>query len=86
MAAETSTFADGSRRSSHRNSNGTEHRLNIVLADRTLSSEGPTETEEPAPAVRADGEESPTAMAENLAATVSVPQLRCRSARLSFGI
>jgi len=73
MAVETSTFADGSKRSSHRNSNGTKHRLNIVLADRTLSSKGPTETEEPTPAVRANGEESPTAMAENLAATVSVP-------------
>ncbi|KAH9537389.1 hypothetical protein CY35_16G051000 [Sphagnum magellanicum] len=73
MAAETSTFADGSRRSSHRNSNGTEHCLNIVLADRTLSSEGPAGTGEPAPAVRADGEESPTAMAENVAATVPAP-------------
>jgi hypothetical protein len=73
MAAETSTFADGSRRTSHHNSNGAEHCLNIVLADRTLSSEGPAGTEEPAPAVRADGEETPTAMAENVAATVPVP-------------
>ncbi len=73
MAAETSTFADGSRRSSHRNSNGTEHCLNIVLADRTLSSEGLEGTGEPAPAVRVDGEESPTTMAENVAATVPAP-------------
>jgi hypothetical protein len=73
MDVETSTFADGSRRSSHRSSNGTEHCLNIVLADRTLSSEGPAETEELAPAIRADGEESFTAMAENVAATVPVP-------------
>jgi hypothetical protein len=73
MAADISTFADGSRRSSHRNSNGTEHCLNIVLTDRTLSSAGPAGTEEPAPAVRADGEESPKAMAGNVAATVPGP-------------
>ncbi|CAM6014965.1 unnamed protein product [Sphagnum balticum] len=75
MAADSSTRADEYIASPHRNSNGTEHRLNIELADHPLSSKGPVETEEPAPAVITHGEESTPAMAENVDATVPVRPL-----------
>jgi len=65
MAADSSTLA-----SPNRNSNGTEHRLNIEMADHPLASEGPVQTEEPAPAVRTHGEESTPAIADNVDATV----------------
>ncbi|CAK9208306.1 unnamed protein product [Sphagnum troendelagicum] len=65
MAADSSTLA-----SPNRNSNGTEHRLNIQMADHPLASEGPVQTEEPAPAVRTHGEESTPAIADNVDATV----------------
>ncbi|KAH9537393.1 hypothetical protein CY35_16G051300 [Sphagnum magellanicum] len=73
MAADSSTLADEYLTSPHRNSNGTEHRLNIELADHSLSSEGPVETEEPASAVRTHGEERTPAMADNGDAAVRVP-------------
>jgi len=73
MAADSSTLADEYIASPHRNSYGTEHRLNIELPDHPLSSKGPVETEEPAPAVRTHGEESTPAMADNVDATVPVP-------------
>ncbi len=56
-------LADEYIASPHRNSNGTEHRVNIELADHPLSSNGPVETEELAPAVRTHGEESTQTMA-----------------------
>ncbi|CAM6051875.1 unnamed protein product [Sphagnum compactum] len=75
MAADSSTLADEYIASTHRNSNGTEHRLNIELADHPLSSKGPVETEDPAPAVRTHGEESTPAMANNVDAAVPVPPM-----------
>ncbi len=72
MAADRSTLAAEYRASPHGNSNCTEHRLNIDPTDDLLSSEGPVETEEPAPAVRTHGDESTPAIAENVAATVPV--------------
>jgi len=72
MAADSSTLADEYTASPHRNSNGTEHRLNIELADHPLSSKGPVESEEPAPAVRTHVEEITLVMAENVDATVPV--------------
>jgi len=73
MAADSSTLAGEYIASPHRDSNGTEHRVNIELADHPLSSNGPVETEELAPAVRTHGEESTQAMADNVDATVPVP-------------
>ncbi len=73
MAADSSALADEYIASPHRNSNGTEHRLNIELTEHPLSSKGPVETEEPAPAVRTHGEESTPAMADNVDATDPVP-------------
>jgi hypothetical protein len=73
MAADSSTLADEYIASPHRDSNGTEHRVNIELADHPLSSNGRVETEELAPAVRTHGEESTQAMADNVDATVPVP-------------
>jgi hypothetical protein len=67
MAADSSTLADEYIASPHRDSNGTEHRVNIEP-----SSDGPVETEELAPAVRTHGEESTQAMADNVDATVPV--------------
>jgi hypothetical protein len=75
MAADSSTLADVYIASPHRNSNGTEHRLNIEPADHPLSFKGPVETEEPAPAVRTHAEESTPAMAEKVDATVPVPPM-----------
>ncbi len=72
MAADSSTPAHEYIASPHRNSNGTEHRLNIDLADPPLSSKGPVETEEPAPAVRTHGEASTPAKADNVDASVPV--------------
>ncbi|CAK9251525.1 unnamed protein product [Sphagnum jensenii] len=72
MAAYSSTLAHEYTASSHRNSNGTEHHVNIELADHPLSSSGTVETEELAPAVTAHGEENTPAMADNVDATVSV--------------
>jgi hypothetical protein len=73
MAAYSSTLADEYIAGPHRNSNGTEHRVNIELAHHLLSSNGRVETEEPAPAERTHGEESTPAMADNVDATVPVP-------------
>ncbi|CAK9219411.1 unnamed protein product [Sphagnum troendelagicum] len=72
MAADSSTLADEYIASPHRDSTGTEHRLNIELAGQPLSSRRPVETEEPAPAVRTHGEESTPAIADNVDATVPV--------------
>ncbi|CAK9264058.1 unnamed protein product [Sphagnum jensenii] len=73
MAADSSTLADEYIASPHRDSNGTEYRVTIELADHRPSSNGPVETEELAPAVRTHGEESTQAMADNVDATVPVP-------------
>jgi hypothetical protein len=73
MATYSSTLADEYIASPHRNSNGTEHRVNIELADHPLSSNSPVETQEQAPAVRTHGEESTPAMPDNVDATVPVP-------------
>jgi hypothetical protein len=66
IATYSSTLADEYIASPHRNSNGTEHRVNIELADYPRSSNGRVETEEPAPAGRTHGEESTPAMADNV--------------------
>jgi len=82
VAADSSTLADEYIASPHRNSDGTEHRLNIELPDHPLSCKGPVETEEPAPAVRTHVEEITPVMADNVDATVpvrmSTPEYRFR--------